>query len=73
MVVDSVTGKVSGMPIVSGRGFSDDPVAFDPVLPLVTAELERVTAEGATDPHRLGAERAAGGRAVGVDRYRRAR
>ena len=53
VVVDSVTGKVGGMPIVSGRGFTDDPVAFDPVLPLVTAELERVAAGGRTDPHRL--------------------
>jgi ribonuclease J len=71
VVVDSVTGKVSGTPIVSGRGFSDDPVAFEPVLPLVTAELERVTAEGATDPHRLAQSvRRVVGRWVS-DRYRR--
>jgi ribonuclease J len=71
VVVDSVTGKVNGTPIVSGRGFSDDPVAFDPVLSLVTAELERVTAEGATDPHRLAqAVRRVVGRWVS-DRYRR--
>jgi ribonuclease J len=71
VVVDSVTGKVNGTPIVSGRGFSDDPVAFEPVLSLVTAELERVTAEGATDPHRLAqAVRRVVGRWVS-DRYRR--
>jgi ribonuclease J len=71
VVVDSVTGKVNGTPLVSGRGFSDDPVAFDPVLPLVSAELERVTAEGATDPHRLAqAVRRVVGRWVS-DRYRR--
>ncbi|HEV7653600.1 MAG TPA: ribonuclease J [Mycobacteriales bacterium] len=71
VVVDSVTGKVSGTPIVSGRGFSDDPVAFDPVLSLVVAELERVTAEGATDPHRLAQSvRRVVGRWVS-DRYRR--
>jgi ribonuclease J len=71
VVVDSVTGKVNGTPLVSGRGFSDDPVAFDPVLPLVSAELERVTAEGVTDPHRLAqAVRRVVGRWVS-DRYRR--
>jgi ribonuclease J len=71
VVVDSVSGKVNGTPIVSGRGFSDDPVAFDPVLPLVSAELERITAEGATDPHRLAqAVRRVVGRWVS-DRYRR--
>jgi ribonuclease J len=71
VVVDSVTGKVSGTPIVSGRGFSDDPVAFEPVLPLVSAELERITGEGATDPHRLAqAVRRVVGRWVS-DRYRR--
>jgi ribonuclease J len=71
VVVDSVTGKVNGTPLVSGRGFSDDPVAFDPVLPLVAAELERVTAEGVTDPHRLAqAVRRVVGRWVS-DRYRR--
>ena len=71
VVVDSVTGKVNGTPLVSGRGFSDDPVAFDPVLPLVAAELERVTAEGVTDPHRLAqAVRRVVGRWVS-DRYPR--
>jgi ribonuclease J len=71
VVVDSVTGKVNGTPHVSGRGFSDDPVAFEPVLTLVSAELERVTAEGMTDPHRLAqAVRRVVGRWVS-DRYRR--
>ena len=53
VVVDSVTGKVNGTPHISGRGFSDDPVAFDPVVPLVEAELERVASEGVTDTYRL--------------------
>ena len=71
VVVDSVTGKVSGTPLVSGRGFSDDPVAFEPVLPLVAAELERLSGEGVTDPHRLAqAVRRVVGRWVS-DRYRR--
>ena len=71
VVVDSVTGKVLGAPVISGRGFSDDPVAFEPVLALITAELERVTAEGVTEPHRLAqAVRRVVGRWVS-DRYRR--
>ena len=71
VVVDSVTGKVLGSPVISGRGFSDDPVAFEPVLALITAELERVTVEGATEPHRLAqAVRRVVGRWVS-DRYRR--
>jgi ribonuclease J len=71
VVVDSVTGKVLGSPVISGRGFSDDPVAFEPVLALITAELERVTGEGATEPHRLAqAVRRVVGRWVS-DRYRR--
>jgi ribonuclease J len=71
VVVDSVTGKVNGTPLVSGRGFSDDPVAFEPVLPLVLAELERLSGDGVTDPHRLAqAVRRVVGRWVS-DRYRR--
>jgi ribonuclease J len=53
VVVDSVTGKVTGTPHVSGRGFSDEPAAFEAVLPLITAELEQHTLEGAADTHRL--------------------
>ncbi len=71
VVVDSVTGKVLGRPVISGRGFSDDPVAFEPVLELITAELERVTGEGSVEPHRLAqAVRRVVGRWVS-DRYRR--
>ena len=53
VVVDSVTGKVTGTPHLSARGFSDEPGAFDPVLPLIEAELERVAIEGVNDSHRL--------------------
>ncbi|HZB48529.1 MAG TPA: ribonuclease J, partial [Mycobacteriales bacterium] len=71
VVVDSVTGKVLGSPVISGRGFSDDPVAFEPVLELITGELERVTGEGSVEPHRLAqAVRRVVGRWVS-DRYRR--
>jgi ribonuclease J len=53
VVVDSVTGKVVGGPTVSGKGFSEDPNAFDPVIPLVTEALDRAATEGITDPHQL--------------------
>jgi len=53
VVVDSVTGKVTGTPHVSGRGFSDESAAFAVVLPLILAELERNAADGVTDTHRL--------------------
>ncbi|HET8661936.1 MAG TPA: ribonuclease J [Micromonosporaceae bacterium] len=53
VVVDSVTGKVVGGPTVSAKGFSEDPAAFQPVLPLITEALDRAAAEGITDPHQL--------------------
>jgi ribonuclease J len=71
VVVDSVTGKVVGGPTVSGRGFSDDPAAFDPVVPLITEALDRAAADGVTDPHQLQqVVRRTVGRWVN-DRYRR--
>ncbi len=53
VVVDSVTGKVVGGPTLSAKGFSEDPAAFDPVLPLITDGLDRAALEGVTDPHQL--------------------
>ncbi|MGW5671690.1 ribonuclease J [Micromonospora sp. NPDC003776] len=53
VVVDSVTGKVVGGPTVSAKGFSEDPEAFSPVVPLVTEALNRAAADGITDPHQL--------------------
>jgi ribonuclease J len=53
VVVDSVTGKPVGGPTVSAKGFSDDPAAFEPVVPLITEILTRSAAEGVTDPHQL--------------------
>jgi ribonuclease J len=71
VVVDSVTGKVVGGPTVSAKGFSDDPAAFDEVLPLVTEALDRAAADGVSDPHQLQqVVRRTIGRWVN-DRYRR--
>ncbi|MER7332407.1 MULTISPECIES: ribonuclease J [unclassified Micromonospora] len=53
VVVDSVTGKVVGGPTVSAKGFSEDPEAFNPVIPLVTEALNRAASDGITDPHQL--------------------
>ncbi|QLQ39892.1 ribonuclease J [Micromonospora robiginosa] len=53
VVVDSVTGKVVAGPTVSAKGFSEDPEAFNPVVPLVTEALNRAAADGITDPHQL--------------------
>jgi ribonuclease J len=53
VVVDSVTGKVVGGPTVSAKGFSEDPTAFDPVVPLITEVLDRAAKDGVSDPHQL--------------------
>ncbi|MDZ5442659.1 ribonuclease J [Micromonospora sp. 4G57] len=53
VVVDSVTGKVVAGPTLSAKGFSEDPAAFNPVIPLVTDALNRAAADGITDPHQL--------------------
>jgi ribonuclease J len=53
IIVDSVTGKSTGPPHVSGRGFSDEPGAIAAVVPLIEAELDRAAADGISDAHRL--------------------
>jgi ribonuclease J len=53
VVIDSVTGKVVGGPAISAKGFSEDPGAFDAMLPLITEALLRAADEGITDPHQL--------------------
>jgi ribonuclease J len=53
VVIDSVTGKVVGEPSVSAKGFSEDPEAFSPVIPLLTAALHRSAEDGITDTHQL--------------------
>ncbi|GIF36141.1 ribonuclease J [Actinoplanes xinjiangensis] len=53
VVIDSVTGKVVGEPVISAKGFSEDPEAFNPVVPLLTAALHRSAEDGITDPHQL--------------------
>jgi ribonuclease J len=53
IVVDSVTGKVAAGPEVLARGFSEDPAAFEPVIPLIEASLEQSAKDGVTERHEL--------------------
>ncbi len=53
VVVDSVTGKVSGGPEVYSRGVSGEVDAFAGVRPLIEAALADAAAEGVADPHQL--------------------
>ncbi|MDP9397515.1 MAG: ribonuclease J [Actinomycetota bacterium] len=53
VVVDSVTGKVTGGPEIHARGFVEDERVFDKVLPRVSEALERATVEGGADTYQL--------------------
>ncbi|GAB3230229.1 ribonuclease J [Glycomyces halotolerans] len=53
VVIDSENGKVVGGPTVSARGFSEDPKAFEDVLPLIDDAMERAAQDGISDPHQL--------------------
>ena len=68
VVVDSVTGKVVGGPTVSAKGFSEDPEAFDPVLPLITEALRPGRGGGHHRPAPAAADRAPDGRPLGQRR-----
>jgi len=71
LAVDSVTGKIAGAPQIGAKGFTEDPKAFEDVLPLLEAELDRAAHEGVSDPYQLGQQcRRVLGRWVN-DTYRR--
>jgi ribonuclease J len=53
IVVDSVTGKLTGGPEILARGFSDDAAAFDAVVPLVEESILAATRDGASERHEL--------------------
>ena len=61
VVIDSVTGKVVGGPTVSAKGFSEDPEAFDPVIPLITEALG-ARPRRTTSPTRTSCSRSCAGR-----------
>ncbi|MDQ1615025.1 MAG: ribonuclease [Actinomycetota bacterium] len=53
VVVDSVTGKVSGGPEIHARGFAEDDSVFDAVRPLIEEALDKAAAEGIGDSRQL--------------------
>ncbi|HZC26606.1 MAG TPA: ribonuclease J [Actinopolymorphaceae bacterium] len=53
VVVDSVTGKVTGGPEIKARGFAEDDAVFDPVRPLIEEALDRAGREGIDDTYQL--------------------
>ncbi len=53
VVVDSVTGKVTGGPEIKARGFAEDDAVFDPVRPLIEEALDRAAREGIDDTYQL--------------------
>jgi ribonuclease J len=53
VVVDSVTGQVATPPEIFARGFSEDPAAFDAVLPLIDQALAAAGGDGVGERHEL--------------------
>jgi ribonuclease J len=53
IVVDSVTGKLTTVPEILARGFSEDAAAFEAVLPLVEESLAASARDGISDRHEL--------------------
>jgi ribonuclease J len=53
VVVDSVTGKVSGGPEIHARGFAEDDSVFDEIRPDIAKALEEVAAGGSADTYEL--------------------
>ena len=53
VVVDSMTGKVIAGPEITARGFVEDDVVFDDVMPQLVKALDEATAGGVTDAYQL--------------------
>ncbi|MGW0227663.1 ribonuclease J [Actinopolymorpha singaporensis] len=53
VVVDSVTGKVTGGPEIKARGFAEDDSVFDPVLEKISEALDRAGRDGVDDTYQL--------------------
>jgi ribonuclease J len=53
VVVDSVTGKVSGGPEVHARGFTEDDSAFEGVIARIEEALDQAASEGIGDVRQL--------------------
>ena len=53
VVVDSMTGKVIAGPEITARGFVEDEMVFDDVMPQLIQALDEATANGVTDTYVL--------------------
>jgi ribonuclease J len=53
VVVDSVTGKVTGGPEIHARGFAEDDSVFDEVRPQIAEALEKAGSGGGADTYQL--------------------
>src|SRR5690606_38021345 len=53
VVVDSVTGKVTGGPEIHARGFTEDDRVFDEIRPEITSAVEKVAEGGGADTFQL--------------------
>src|SRR3990170_631095 len=53
VVVDSVTGKVSGGPEIHARGFAEDDATFDAIKQPIIDALHRAASEGSGDTYQL--------------------
>ena len=53
VVVDSVTGKVSGGPEIHARGYVEDDAAFDEIKPSIIEALDAAGREGVNDTYQL--------------------
>ncbi|MFL6165644.1 MAG: ribonuclease J [Ornithinibacter sp.] len=53
VVVDSMTGKVIAGPEITARGFVEDDVVFDDVMPQLVSALDDATSGGVTDTYQL--------------------
>ncbi|EON23594.1 MULTISPECIES: ribonuclease J [Nocardioides] len=53
VVVDSVTGKVSGGPEIHARGFAEDDSAFDAIKPQIIDALAKIAADGGADSYQM--------------------
>jgi ribonuclease J len=53
VVVDSVTGKISGGPEIHARGFAEDDTVFDAVRPRIAEAMSQAAAEGVADVAQL--------------------
>lgn len=53
VVIDSVTGKVTGGPEIHARGFAEDDSVFDEIRPELISAVEKAAAGGGADTYQL--------------------